>query len=222
MLFSTMYAPILARGLVSRTLRALPTPNLAYRSLRSLVTVPTVVNAAPAPQKPEISTPVHRNSLQLDAFVAAHFPVLPQNLLPFFGSCDWARWGSLRFFCVRDGWHNLSEAEFIFKHCFKLQGGLRPLAYRDLGVDPQVIVAVGTQYVVWDGMNEVLTHFPGRYSSDEDFLRRVMRHGNFRKDMGRERGMPLWSDKIWRKINKEQRALLRHFGPHNPSLPNFV
>ncbi|KAJ7652705.1 hypothetical protein DFH06DRAFT_1299495 [Mycena polygramma] len=214
-----MYAHILSRGLLSRTLRTLPpTPNLRYRSL---ATVATVVEAAPRLQKPEMLTPVHPGSPQLDAFITAHFPVFPEELLPIFCSCDWAKWHEIDFFCVRQGWYNLSEAEFIFKHCFKIPGGLRPLAWRDLAAEPQVLVAIGTRYVLWNGEHEVLTRFPGRYSSDEDFFRRMMASGDILDNRGRRQDLPPSSAKIYRKVDTEQRALLRHSRPHKLSPPNW-
>ncbi|KAJ7664659.1 hypothetical protein DFH06DRAFT_1128061 [Mycena polygramma] len=129
-------------------------------------------------------------------FIDAHFPVFPSRLLPVYCSCAWEEWHDIDFFCVPLGWYNLSEAEYIFHHCFKLVGGVRPLAWRDLGSDPNVL---------WEGFNEVLTRY-GRFLSDEAFL------GNLAvamSDMGAKQALPVESGKVWRRIYTEQRALLR-------------
>ncbi|KAJ6505716.1 hypothetical protein C8R47DRAFT_134454 [Mycena vitilis] len=211
-----MYTHMRSRGLLLRTLRTLPpAPKLGYRSLGA---VATAVEPAPGLQKPEILTPVHPDSPQLDAFITAHFPVFPKELLPIFCSCDWAKWHEISFFCVRQGWYNLSEAEFIFRHCFKISGGLRPLAWRDLAAEPQVLVAIGSQYVLWNGELDVLTRFPGRYSSDEEFFRHMKPSGgDVLDDRGRLQDLPPSSDNIFRKVDMEQRVLLSHSRPHNLS-----
>jgi hypothetical protein len=114
---------------------------------------------------------------EISRFIAAHFPVFPDHLLPLATHCDWARWSGIHFFCVSFGWYNLSDADFIFKHCYKITGGLRPLAWRDLGEDADVLVAAGEEYFLWSGSAEMLTRYGDGFVSDEAFLGHLMAHG---------------------------------------------
>ncbi|KAJ6559865.1 hypothetical protein B0H19DRAFT_1260549 [Mycena capillaripes] len=109
---------------------------------------------------------------QLHAVVAASFPTFPEDLLPYCFSCKWNRWTRVRFFFVRPEWYDLSPAEAIFNHGFKVPGRPRPLAFCD-GPDTIVFVAVGNEYYLWDGDFMKLHRYGSKFSSDEDFLVRM-------------------------------------------------
>lgn len=155
-------------------------------------------------------------SPDFDRFIAAHFPVFPDHLLPLATSCDWASWSGVHFFCIRDLWHNLSQSDFIFKHCFKIPGGLRPLAWRDLGVDPDILIAAGDEYFHWSCCSGMLTRYGGKFPSDEAFLGHVMARGGGLDIylMGPRVAVPMYREN-WRKADKQQRDLImiRRFVP---------
>jgi hypothetical protein len=153
---------------------------------------------------------------EISRFIAAHFPVFPDHLLPLATYCDWARWSGIHFFCVSFGWYNLSDADFIFKHCYKITGGLRPLAWRDLGEDADVLVAAGEEYFLWSGSAEMLTRYGGGFASDEAFLEHLMARGgkNGISRMGPRQAVPMHMEN-WMKAEEQQRKLMIRFN-HNP------
>jgi hypothetical protein len=153
---------------------------------------------------------------EISRFIAAHFPVFPDRLLPLATYCDWARWSGIHFFCVSFGWYNLSEADFIFKHCFKITGDLGPLAWRDLGEDADGLVAAGEENFLWSGSVEILTRYRGGLASDEAFLGHLMarggEHGISRIDP--QQAVPMHMEN-WMKAEKQQRKLMVRFN-QNP------
>ncbi|KAJ7842179.1 hypothetical protein B0H13DRAFT_2676619 [Mycena leptocephala] len=202
---------------------------LAPRLSRKLVSIHRIIrplgsgakNYISGPPKAPIFNPPRQldsESPDFDRFIAAHFPVFPDHLLPLATSCDWASWSGIhfKFFCIRDLWHNLSQSDFIFKHCFKILGGLRPLAWRDLGVDPDILIAAGDEYFHWSCCSGMLTRYGGKFPSDEAFLGHVMARGGGLDIylMGPRVAVPMYREN-WRKADKQQRDLIiiRRFVP---------
>ncbi|KAJ6553082.1 hypothetical protein B0H19DRAFT_1263495 [Mycena capillaripes] len=150
------------------------------------------------------------------AFIAAYFPVFPDNLLPVFCSCNWAKWQGISFFCIPPRWYNLSEADLIFKHCFKIPGALRPLAWRNLGPYPNVLVAAGDEYFFWNGNDDILTRYGGGFASDEAFLRHLMeRGGDYIDIMGSQEELTRYEESLFKAENQQRKLLLR-FRPLKP------
>ncbi|KAJ6553074.1 hypothetical protein B0H19DRAFT_1072558 [Mycena capillaripes] len=107
------------------------------------------------------------NTPEMAAFIAAYFPVFPANLLPAFCSCDWVKWHGIGFFCLSPPWNkiNLSEPDFIFKRCFRIPGGPRPLER-------------GATSVPIRARRCFLTYYGRRFAFDEAFLRHLIARGS--------------------------------------------
>ncbi|KAJ7486276.1 hypothetical protein B0H11DRAFT_2278953 [Mycena galericulata] len=151
----------------------------------------------------EPSTPAERSQL-----ISACFPTFRKELLPHRFSCDWHNSTGVRFFFIRQHWHNLSPADAVLTHAFNVSGPLRPLAFRDLGPSPHVLVAAGTEYYFWNGDEMTLTRYGAGFASDEDFL---AQHSDpqcryFDRRVVKE-DFPADYDKIYCRLDAEQRLL---------------
>ncbi|KAJ7501814.1 hypothetical protein B0H11DRAFT_1991221 [Mycena galericulata] len=140
-------------------------------------------------------------------------------LLPYWFSCDWLRWGSMSFFYVRTHWYNLSPADTILTHAFKIPGTLRPLAFRE-SAGPIVLVAAGPEYYLWDGDALTLTRFGADFDSDEDFLARHAGPEHIIDLMGVAEDLPADYDDLYWRLDEEQRGLALQMGGSPDSLLN--
>ncbi|KAJ7486330.1 hypothetical protein B0H11DRAFT_2015690 [Mycena galericulata] len=142
-----------------------------------------------------------------------------QLSVPYWFSCDWLRWGSMSFFYVRTHWYNLSPADTILTHAFKIPGTLRPLAFSE-SAGPIVLVAAGAEYYLWDGDALTLIRFGADFDSDEDFLARHAGPEHIIDYMGVVEDLPADYDDLYWRLDAEQRRLASQMGGGPDSLLN--
>ncbi|KAJ7609248.1 hypothetical protein DFH06DRAFT_1346560 [Mycena polygramma] len=133
---------------------------------------PTAQSNIEADAAAEVGTPLFCyfaiNSQDRSKVIAAYFPRFPEEILPNGFSWDWG--SDDRFWFVRPEWYDLSPADTIFTHAFKIPGKPRPIA-RSYGADVHALVNVCGAYYLWDADHLRLHRYGSDFKSDEDFLR---------------------------------------------------
>ncbi|KAJ7091805.1 hypothetical protein C8R44DRAFT_990369, partial [Mycena epipterygia] len=120
--------------------------------------------------------------------------------LPFGWSTDWKRWKTIDQFLVEPGWYDLCLVDVMFKHYYKIEGAMLPLAFLDCHLF-FMFFAGGKHYYFDDilGLFEYLDNFP----THDDFLRR---HLGARY---RIHPVPDGWEEAYVRVDTEQCALMR-------------
>ncbi|KAJ7688558.1 hypothetical protein B0H17DRAFT_1068045 [Mycena rosella] len=207
----SVFAPPIRTMAVTRTLH-LPTaakPDLKPAPKQSVATA----RLALALRLPYGYLSHHQSALQSPLSVAPRGRDACKNFhrthvkIPGGWSSNWPNYYDWTFFVVPPGWYDVTPAESYIKYLMKVQGTIRPLAFKEL-IEPCILFEAGGSYYCINVIGEYLVRYGADFSSADDFLARHHRVKCVVEQFPEDR------DEEWCALDERQRALAKAMGKH--------